>query len=222
MRFCYSILFDSDRNGVNAAHHGAGVTYCGFATGQIRRPTSRARRSRFGAADASVRHAIAVVAATATPTRLRRTRLPRSTIQHSPKPRAGRRSRRSPCIEPIDSVEIPVTPCPIVQPSAVIPPKPIRTAPTSRRFISAALAGISQRKVPSRHGGDERAGDQADHGADRKIRLQRGGQHEVEQRLAKRRDKGEGLDAARVEGVEARNAGRPPAARRRSGRSARR
>src|SRR6266511_5625244 len=33
--------------------------------------------------------------------------------------------------EPIASVDTPVRPCPIVQPSAVTPPKPIITAPTT-------------------------------------------------------------------------------------------
>ena len=50
-------------------------------------------------------------------------------------------------IEPTASVEIPVSPWPIVQPSAVTPPKPIRTPPTMWLATSSTDPNPSQRNV---------------------------------------------------------------------------
>src|SRR5690606_22701248 len=54
--------------------------------------------------------------------------LPRSTIHHRPR-RPPATIETIAIAEPTDSVDTPVTPCPIVQPSAVMPPKPIMKAP---------------------------------------------------------------------------------------------
>src|SRR5215470_512191 len=49
--------------------------------------------------------------------------------------------------EPSASVESPVSPCPIVQPRAVTPPKPINTPPTIWLTRSSTEANPSQRNV---------------------------------------------------------------------------
>ncbi len=51
-------------------------------------------------------------------------------------------------IEPSARVEMPETPWPIVQPSAVTPPKPISAPPIMWRAVSAASLKPSQRKLP--------------------------------------------------------------------------
>src|ERR1035437_4181407 len=52
--------------------------------------------------------------------------------------------------EPIDKVERPDRPCPIVQPRAVTPPKPIKIAPNNwaRRSSNEANPSPFQRKLP--------------------------------------------------------------------------
>ena len=50
-------------------------------------------------------------------------------------------------IEPSASVEKPVIPWPMVQPSAVMPPKPISMPPTMWFAVSSASRKPSQRKV---------------------------------------------------------------------------
>ena len=49
--------------------------------------------------------------------------------------------------EPTASVDTPVIPCPIVQPSAVTPPKPISTPPTMWLATSSVEPKPSQRNV---------------------------------------------------------------------------
>ena len=48
---------------------------------------------------------------------------------------------------PSASVEMPVSPCPTVHPSAVTPPTPISTAPTRWLAVSSVFEKPSQRKL---------------------------------------------------------------------------
>ena len=50
-------------------------------------------------------------------------------------------------MEPSASVENPEIPCPMVQPSAVMPPKPISTPPSMCLPVSVASRKLSQRNV---------------------------------------------------------------------------
>ena len=68
--------------------------------------------------------------------------------------------------EPSASVDTPVSPCPIVQPSAVTPPKPIRMPPTTwlARSSTDREALPAERPRGERHG--RRADEHAEHAGD--------------------------------------------------------